>query len=101
MIVKTAAITAIDMRLAFALVASFAAVNAWSWDGFDYNNGAIIEIQKGHKVRRGQEIEVFDYDRGEFIDVEVQSIKRHGRRVSIEVIDGDTGQERTFEMDAD
>jgi len=98
---KTAAITATDMRVYIALAFLLASPCALSWDGYDYEKGAFVEIQKGNKVRAGEEIEVFDYDKGEFIEVEVQSIRRTGRSVTVEVIDSETGEDRTLEMDAD
>ncbi|MDP2044879.1 MAG: DUF5334 family protein [Deltaproteobacteria bacterium] len=70
-----------------------------AWDGFDHERGISIEIGKGNLVRPGQEIEYFDYDKGEFRYGEVESIKRYGSSVEVEVYDYDQGENRTFEMD--
>lgn len=98
---KLVGITAIDMRSSVALVLLLLSQYALAWDGYDYEKGAFVEIQKGNTVRAGRDIEVYDYDKGEFIDVEVQSVRRVGRSVTVEVIENDTGEERTFEMDSD
>ena len=37
----------------------------------------------------------------EYVDVEVQSIRRVGSKVEVEVTDNETGEDRTLEMDAD
>jgi len=89
------------MRAYIALALLLISPCALSWDGYDYEKGAFVEIQKGNKVRAGEEIQVYDYDKGEFIEVEVQSIRRTGRSVTVEVIDNETGDDRTFEMDSD
>jgi hypothetical protein len=96
---KRARITVIDMRFLFALLAAVTSLPALSWDGFDYDKGAYVEIQKGQLVRSGKDIEVFDYSKGKYIEVEVQSIQRRGNKVEVEVIDHDAGEVRTLEMD--
>lgn len=55
----------------------------------------------GQLVRQGRDIEIFDYSKGEYVDVEVQSIRRVGSKVEVEVTDNETGEDRTLEMDAD
>ena len=37
---------------------------AISWDGFDYQSGNYIEIESGNLVRTGRDIEIFDYQDG-------------------------------------
>jgi len=73
-------------------------LQAIAWEGYDYEKGNNIEIEKGNKVRTGETIEIYDYAAGEYKDVEVNSINRHGRSVDIEVTDSETGETRTFEM---
>ena len=70
-----------------------------AWEGFDYEKGDYIEIEKGNLVRTGKDIEIYDYSTGEYKDVEVQSITRPGGSVEIEVYDYDSGEYRTFEME--
>jgi len=70
-----------------------------SWDGYDYDKGTYIEIEKGNKVRAGETIEIYDYSTGEYKDVEVDSVSRSGNNVEIEVTDSATGETRTLDMD--
>ena len=86
---------------AFALmvVSIFLVATAHAWDGYDYDKGTYIEIEKGNLVRSGSNIEIYDYDSGSYKDVEVQSIYRHGSKVEVEVTDSEAGENRTFEMD--
>ena len=72
-----------------------------SWDGYDWERGSYIEIDKGNLVREGRDIEIFDHNTGEYKDVEVQSIHRYGNSVEIEVHDYSTGEQRNFDMDSD
>ena len=74
-------------------------IGAMAWDGYDYDRGNYIEIDKGNLVRSGNDIEIYDYDTGDYKDVEVESINRSGGSVEIEAYDYDTGEYRTFDMD--
>lgn len=71
---------------------------ASAWDGFDYRKGHHIEIEKEVLVRPGLDIEVYEYGEGHKT-VEVQSIRRSGSSVEVEVWDRDEGEYRTFDMD--
>lgn len=73
--------------------------NLFSWNGYDYNEGSYVEIEKGNLVRSGREIEYYDYKDGEYKSAEVDSIRSYGSSVELNVIDSDTGEMRTFEMD--
>lgn len=72
-----------------------------AWDGYDYETGSYIEIEKGNLVREGEDIEIYDYGTGEYKNVEVQDIDSFGSTVEVEVYDYDTGEYRTFEMEKD
>ncbi len=72
---------------------------SFAWDGYDYEKGDYIEIEKGNLVREGETIEIYDYNDGEYKDVEVESIEKSGDSVEIEVYDYDTDEYRTFEME--
>ena len=74
-------------------------VSTHAWDGYDYDKGNYVEIEKGNLVRSGNEIEIYDYGTGEYHDVEVESINRSGSTVEIDVYDHNTGEHRTIEMD--
>jgi pyruvate/2-oxoglutarate/acetoin dehydrogenase E1 component len=91
---KTKFAACIMVVVSFFLVAS-----ARAWDGYDYENGSYVDIEKGNLVRSGNDIEIYDYGTGSYKDVEVQSIDRQGSTVEIEVTDSETGENRTFEMD--
>lgn len=70
-----------------------------AWDGYDYDKGSYVEIGDGNLVRSGEEVEIYDYEDGEYKDVEVQDINRYGSTVEVEVYDYDTGEYRTLEME--
>tara|TARA_R110001599_G_scaffold159052_2_gene346193 strand:- start:7712 stop:7984 length:273 start_codon:yes stop_codon:yes gene_type:complete len=72
---------------------------AIAWDGTDSDSGVSIEIERGNLVRSGREIEFYDYDAGEYRTGQVQSIRRYGASVELEIEDEETGDTRTFEMD--
>lgn len=72
---------------------------ASAWDGYDYERGSHVEIEKGNLVRPGREIEIYDYGTGEYRNVEVQSIRSRGSGAEVEVYDSDTGEYRTLDMD--
>ncbi|MER9018898.1 DUF5334 family protein [Mesorhizobium sp. M0898] len=74
---------------------------ACAWDGTDTATGDAVEIGKGNLVRRGGDIEIFDSGAGEYRDVTVESIRRHGSSVEVEVYDNESGEYRTLEMDDD
>ncbi len=69
-----------------------------AWDGYDYDKGRYVEVEKGNLVRQGREIEVYEYGEG-YKTFEVDSVRRSGSRVELEVIDSETGEARTFEME--
>lgn len=91
------------LLLVVALIAFVASAYtpAFGWDGYDYDKGNYIEIDRGTKVRSGETIEIYDYNSGSYKDVEVDSIHKSGSHVEIEVTDSETGESRTFEMDQD
>ena len=62
-----------------------------AWDGYDYDKGNYIEIEQGNLVRSGRTIEIYDYDNGQYKDVEVESIQRVPGAVEVEVYDPQTG----------
>ena len=57
---------------------------ALAWSGFDYENSTFVDIDKGSLVRRGKEIDIYDYSRG-YIPVEIERIL--GRAAQIAPID--------------
>lgn len=72
---------------------------ALAWDGYDWDNGGYIEVERGNLVREGETIEIYDWDAGEYRDVEVEDINTYGGSVELEVYDTETGEYRTFDMD--
>lgn len=74
-------------------------VTTLAWDGYDYDSGNYVEIEKGNLVRTGKEIEYYDYDSGEYRTGDVEDITSTGNSVEVEVYDHDSGEYRTFEME--
>ena len=89
------------IKLSILLLVSVALTtgSSYAWDGYDYENGAYVEIDKGNLVRSGETIEIYDYNDGEYKDVEVESIEDNGYSVEVEVYDSETGETRILEMD--
>lgn len=83
--------------VAVALLAT--TCSALAWQGYEEETGSDVEIQRGNLVRRGRTIEVYDYGRGEYRDVEVESVRDRGNRVEVEVYDPETGETSTLDMD--
>ena len=77
----------------------FALQSANAWDGYDYEKGTYVEIDKGNLVREGETIEIYDYEDGEYNDVEVENIDNYGSTVEVEVYDSETGETRTLDME--
>jgi len=72
-----------------------------AWEGFDYEKGAYVEIEKGQLVRQGREIEFFDYGAGEYRTGTVEAVRDAGSSVEVEVYDAESGEYRTLEMEDD
>lgn len=72
---------------------------SYAWDGYNYDDGNFVEIEKGNRVRSGSDIEVYNYGSGEYHDVTVESITRYGNSVELEVYNWDTGSYETYEME--
>ena len=81
--------------IVFLIILSF----VLAWEGYDYETGNYIEIEKGNLVRSGRDIEIYDYNTGSYHDVEVESINSWGGSTEIETYDHETGDYRTFEME--
>ena len=89
------------IRLVLASAALIATCSAgFSWDdGVDSESGTQVEIEKGNVVRSGRDIEVYDYETGQYHDITVDDINRSGGSVEIEGYDNTTGEHRSFEFD--
>ena len=68
---------------------------SYAWDGYDYDRGDYIEIEKGNLVRSGNDIEIYDYSTGTYKDVEVVSVSSD----EVEVYDYEADEYRTFDME--
>lgn len=88
------------MREFWFIVILCSSVPAFAWDGYDYEKGAHVEIDRGNLVRTGEEIEIYDYSEGEYKTVEVESVTGSGSGVEVEVYDHDAGEYRTLDMDS-
>lgn len=72
---------------------------AYAWDGTDTDTGASVEIEEGNLVRSGETIEVYDYDRGEYHNIDVDSVESNGSGATVEGYDTDTGNYVEFDME--
>jgi hypothetical protein len=88
-----------SLLFVFAILFFVITSDANAWDGYDYEKGAYIEIEKGNLVREGETIEIYDYNDGEYKDVDVESIENYGSTVEVEVYDPETGETRILEME--
>ncbi len=87
------------MKLLIVTMVALMPFTLIAWDGYDYEKGSYVEIEKGNLVRPGQDVEIYDYGTGEYKDVEVQSISGSGSGAEVEVYDYDKGEYRTLDMD--
>jgi hypothetical protein len=85
------------MKKLILLIGIVAFLNAW--EGYDYDTGNYVEIESGNLVRSGNEIEIYDYETSEYKYVEVESIENYGGSTEVEVYDYDTGEYRTLDME--
>ena len=89
----------ISIYLIIGLLPIFLGSPVSAWEGYDYETGNYVEIEKGNLVRPGQDIEIYDYESGEYHDAEVQNIQGSGSGAEVEVYDSNTGEYRSFEME--
>jgi hypothetical protein len=94
-----AAATKHGLVFALAVTAQFAllAPPALAWDGTDTEGNAVV-IESGELVRPGRDIEVYHSENG-YGTYSVESIRRYGSTVEVEVFDYDKGEYQTFEME--
>lgn len=71
----------------------------YAWDGYDYENGDFVEIDKGNNVKYGNDVEVYNYSDGKYYDVRVEDVNRLGNSVEVEVYNYDKDRYETYEMD--
>lgn len=83
------------MKQVLLLLLMIFAIPAYSWDGYDWETGSEIEIEKGTLVREGCDIDVFDYSTGEYKTFSVENISDN----EIEVFDWDNAEYRFLDMD--
>jgi pyruvate/2-oxoglutarate/acetoin dehydrogenase E1 component len=87
------------MKKLFSLFLLLFSSTLFAWDGYDYEKGTYVEIDKGNLVRAGKDIEIYDYSTGQYKDVEVQSIRGSGSSTEVEIYDYSTGEFRTLDME--
>ena len=88
------------VRILASLALCVSSSVAMGWDGYDLETGTFVEIERGNLVREGREIEVHEYGEG-YKQFQVEAINETGSSVELEVMDLETGELRTFEMDQD
>ena len=62
------------------------------WEGVDLDTGNDVEIERGNLVRRGNDIEIYDYGDNSYKDVEVTGIYRDNDSVIIDIYDYENGE---------
>lgn len=86
-------------KILFLLIVTLAPCQSLAWDGYDYEKGTEVGIEEGNLVRSGSSIEIYDYEEGEYRDVEVEDVRSAGYgRVEVDVYDYESGEYRTLEM---
>lgn len=89
-------------KLFFSLVLALSVpVTGYAWNGYDYSEGAFVEIGQGNLVRSGETIEFYDFSTGQYHQADVQSVERYGSSVEVEVYDHNSGEYRTLDMDSE
>lgn len=88
------------MKTFVLFVALFSLVTeAKAWDGVNTETGNEVTIEQGNLVRTGRDIELYDSNSGQYIDMSVESINRVGNSVEIEMYNNETGETQTYEFD--
>jgi len=80
-------------------ISSIASITAFAWDGYNESTGEYIEIGKGNLVRSGQEIEIYNYNTGNYGYGEVESVNSYGSSVEVEIYNYESGEYEIYEMD--
>lgn len=78
-----------------------APMKVFAWDGWDYESGTAVEIDKGNLVRDGETIDFFDYGSGEYRTGTVENISLDGSSIQLEITDDETTETRTFDMESE
>lgn len=87
------------MKNLYLIVLLLVPTSGFAWNGYDYEKGSYVEIEKGNLVRQGKDIEVYDYSTGQYNDVEVQAIRGYGSSTELDVYNYNSGEYRTLYMD--
>lgn len=76
-------------------------LSGFSWDGFDYDTGNYIEIDDSDisSLASGVIIQIYDNEDSNHHTIEIMSIVKTLDETNIEAYDQDTGEYRTFEME--
>jgi len=86
-------------KVLLVLTLAMAPPTSFAWDGYDYEDGTDVTIESGNLVREGEEIEVYNWNSGEYEYKEVESIRRTGSTVEIETYDYESGEYKYYEME--
>lgn len=76
----------------------FFIVPVYSWSGYDWETSSYVDIEKGNTVRRGREVEVYDWGEGEYKTYEVERVRSLGHQTEVELYDWNTGDTRILDM---
>ena len=84
----------------YALFLSFLFVSAaYAWEGSYDDNGYDVEAEQENPLHEDEHIELYNYNDGEYNNVEVESISSDGSTVEIEAYDYDSDGYVIYEMD--
>lgn len=72
---------------------------ALAWNGYDYEKNVGIEINSGNLVRDGELIKFYDWGTGDYHNAEIKSVDDDFNSVKVEILDLDTKETRTFQME--
>jgi hypothetical protein len=73
----------------------------YAWTGYDYESENYVEFDQDAPVIQGKDFDIYDYSDESRHTIHVISITNNGNEMEIEVYDYDEGEYRTFYMDTD
>ena len=91
----------VNVPIIAVLVCFSFSVTSLAWEGYDREKGEFVEIEEGNLVRAGEQIDVFNWSKGEYQQVVVEDVTDVGLSIEVEVYDPETGESTVYDMDKD
>lgn len=83
-----------------ALLALFTSLPAFAEiEGYDWDTGNYIDIEAKTISEGDRNVTVYDHDTGAYHNVDVESVNRYGLTVEVEVYDHTTNEYRTLDLE--